>query len=693
MIRADALVIVNTGDVLAFNRLLESARGRGANISLSLPPTAFLAALPAEAEAALNKSASIQVHRGPVAPEALATYGPQAEIAARAWNRVRVGATPEATPLSVPPDREGPSWRLPTDPGSSQPATPGLFGGAPLSAPASQTSSYMAGRIAVSVVFVESTLMVGNCPVTEVHTEDWTAAEQTQVMAEIAEGAAFWTSRANRPQILTFTLENRGTRGTSCEPISRSSADTSLWVADALSGLGFPTSPSATFSTARSYANSRRAALGTDWAYTVFVVDSSADPDGKFTNNQFAFAYLNGPYMVMTYDNDGWGISRMNLVFAHETGHIFGALDEYASSNCTASERWGYLDVANASCNNGGNTADFSIMGEAAEQQNPSVDVSQSAREAIGWRNPSPLSGGLAVVDVVRNAQVTLTPASPDPSSDTTPTYSATASNVPFPASGTCCTSVSIARVASAEWAVDAGAFSTDGVGPGDGTFDEESESYTFTPPAAVSGGTHTFRTRATNDFGHVSTAATDSLTISGGGSTTVGGRNLRLTLQTSGAVQLAWDSGTAQTGYDLMRQGTTTIAIPLAGSATSHAETPADAFVCYQLIPRNGSTALGSSDALCALRGFAVPPGPSAITVHLNQSSTATVSWTAVVGATQYISYQPFALERSQVLAGGILTDTDATGGAPSCYAIVAQGITGNSNVVCAIPGTSTGL
>ncbi len=81
------------------------------------------------------------------------------------------------------------------------------------------------------------------------------------------------------------------------------------------------------------YKNDLRNQYQTDWAFTIFVVDSSADLDGKFADGKyFAYAYLGGPFMVMTYDNNGWGIEDMDRVTAHETGHIFMAGDQYGSA-------------------------------------------------------------------------------------------------------------------------------------------------------------------------------------------------------------------------------------------------------------------------------------------------------------------------------------------------------------------------
>ncbi|MGH8490734.1 MAG: hypothetical protein ACREXS_18195 [Gammaproteobacteria bacterium] len=383
----------------------------------------------------------------------------------------------------------------------------------------------MAGKVVYSVVFVESSGGTGNCSPADPQTENWSATRRTTVLSEISASLAFWTSRANSPRPLTFMLDNRGSRATSCEPITRAFNDffeRGKWIADVLTAQGYPATPSNHHTVARAFVNNRRLALGADWGLLILVVDSLTDTDGSFADGRSAGGDLNGPIQYLTYDNGGWGISRMNLVSLHETGHNFGALDEYASSGCSTSDRWGYLNVSNASCNNGGVTSDISVMGEGFELDNPSADVSTSARGALGWRNPAG-SGG-KIVDVVRTATVSLAPFTPDPTTDRTPTYSASAGNSPFPPGG-CNTlggicfrtpsPVTISKVQGTQWKLDSGSFTSNGVIPKDGGFDEETgEAYTFTPSSPVSIRTHTFRTRSINIFGHNSNAKSDTLTI-----------------------------------------------------------------------------------------------------------------------------------------------------------------------------------
>jgi hypothetical protein len=385
----------------------------------------------------------------------------------------------------------------------------------------------MAGDVAVSIVFVESSGGAGACSPADPQTETWTQPRRDQVVAEVQEATQFWATRTGRPR-LNFIIDDRGLQPTSCEPINRTarggSTGEALWVADTLSAMGFPATPSNYGTVARSFAHSRRVALDADWAFTIFVVDSLNDANGTFADGSFAYAYMNGPLMVTTYDNATWGISRMSIVIAHETGHIFGALDEYASSGCSTGDRWGYLAAANTSCNGGGNTQDLSIMGESHEQIHTQVDVSASARAAVGWRNPA-TGLGATVVDVVRTSNVSLPAFVPDPTSSTRPLYQATGGNAAFPPEGPrrlggysygYATPISVSEFAGALWRVDGGQYTYQGVslvGPTGGP----SQAYTFQPLNALSSGVHTFQTQSVNDFGHASNAASDTLSISPG--------------------------------------------------------------------------------------------------------------------------------------------------------------------------------
>jgi hypothetical protein len=138
----------------------------------------------------------------------------------------------------------------------------------------------------------------------------------------------------------------------------------------------------------RDYDNDLRAKYGTDWAFTIFVVDSSADSDNRFSDGYFAYAFLGGPFFVMTYGNSGYGPEYMDAVAAHEMGHIFFALDQYlTSANPLCDQRSGYLDVENQNSQHSDCSSNVnSIMrGGISPYRHSEIDPYGGGQ--VGWRD------------------------------------------------------------------------------------------------------------------------------------------------------------------------------------------------------------------------------------------------------------------------------------------------------------------
>ncbi len=184
---------------------------------------------------------------------------------------------------------------------------------------------------------------------------------------------------------------------TSYEPINRSSDDTWLPINEFLTSKGYAQS----FSGVYAFDDAQRLAHNTDWSYTIFVANSNHDADGEFTDGGFAWAYLGGPFTVMTYDNSNWGIGRMGQVLAHETGHIFYALDEYSGGeNYTAHS--GYYNTQNLNAYDGNPSPSSrvnSIMGESPGQDSAYATYTSSptSLQMIGWRD----TNGNHIIDVL----------------------------------------------------------------------------------------------------------------------------------------------------------------------------------------------------------------------------------------------------------------------------------------------------
>lgn len=415
-------------------------------------------------------------------------------------------------------------------------------------------SEYMLGSVTLTIILPESTGM---------GTEDWTQTEETSVVNEITEGCNDLTTYYNatghpasqRPT-WTYTLVSGRTDARAqvgVEPIAGNGPTSSslLWVDTIYDALGY--SAYSGLDQGRTYNGDKKAADGTDWAYTVFVADSSVDSDGKYLDGRFGYAYLGGPFEIMTYDNDGWGISSMNKVHRHESSHIFYGLDEYSGA-CACTDSSGYINYVDSNCTATGCPSNVDcIMKEAARQQN----VCSFTAGMIGWGDtdadhvPDP-------VDI--EPTTALTAYSPDPTTNSALTYTGSAAIATLTNQNIynyrC--DINVLRIANVQWRVDGGAWQS--ATPSDGTFNGLTENYTFTT-GALAPGSHTVETRAVDDVGQTdSTLASDTVTVQAGNPPGTpngsGGKSpLRGTRSDTAGTTLAvtWDTSCSPTASNLI--------------------------------------------------------------------------------------------------------------------------------------------
>jgi len=196
-------------------------------------------------------------------------------------------------------------------------------------AAAGPLSARITGRIAVGLVLVSGTtkkLELSN-------------AEQTKVVAEVQHGLSFLADKAPlRDVTFVHSIEHRTVTAPETTSGTTFEAFEAPWRDEALKHMGYPPG----LAGCRAYAEALRGSLGTNWAYVAFVT--------KYRLAHFAYASLGGPRMVMHYNNDGWGIDNFDRVFAHETGHIFNAPDEYKKSGCNCGGSWGFFGQPNSNC-------------------------------------------------------------------------------------------------------------------------------------------------------------------------------------------------------------------------------------------------------------------------------------------------------------------------------------------------------
>ena len=192
------------------------------------------------------------------------------------------------------------------------------------------TSARLTGSIAVGIVIVEG-------PTAALK---FSAAERTKVVAEVQNGLGWLGSQS--PAGVSWVYDIRiVTLAVPSGPDSlNSSQREALWRDPAMAQLGF----GAGMAGVTAYVESIRTAFNTTWGYCGFFT--------KYPLGHFAYASIGGPRLVMDYNNDGWGPDNIDRVFAHETGHVFGAPDEYAASNCNCGGSWGFYGKPNTNCAN-----------------------------------------------------------------------------------------------------------------------------------------------------------------------------------------------------------------------------------------------------------------------------------------------------------------------------------------------------
>ena len=238
-------------------------------------------------------------------------------LAGESWDN------PNALPPNGPHDSEGHHHN----------GSPGLNGehdhNGALADAGAPTSARLTGRVAVGLIIVEG-------PDANLK---FSAAERTKVVAEVQNGLG-WLGSYSTPAGVSWVYDIHVislNTAPGADDLSFGEKE-ALWRDPAMASLGYGSGMAGV----RKYVEDLRKEKKTDWAYCAFFT--------KYPVGWFAYASLGGPRLVMDYNNDGWGPDNIDRVFAHETGHIFNAPDEYSSSGCNCGGSWGYYGVPNSNC-------------------------------------------------------------------------------------------------------------------------------------------------------------------------------------------------------------------------------------------------------------------------------------------------------------------------------------------------------
>lgn len=470
----DSFVILNSTDVPTMLKNIEYIENNGGKIVHIFPPNILIGDIPLDKmDSIIGQNNIVEIRTDKIDTHTINKYDKITKIAAEVWNNVFKNSIKEknlVVPSSLKPlddartiNDKNKIVHMPIILSSTMSAPP--YG-----ATFYDTSEYMIGNIVVGIIFLESNGAI------DPNTESWSNAEESNVINEIVGGLNWWKLQDSRSK-LTFTYNINYKVPTRYEPISRSSYSDGLWIADAMTYLGFQNYANY-FDNVYDLNNYLRNRYDTDWAYTIFVVDSSKDPDGNFADGYSAYAWIGGPYVVMTYDNDGYGISNMDYVTAHETGHIFYATDEYNGYT----EYSGYLDAHDIE--NSGKIMHCPLC----------WGISSGTALQIGWRD----SDGDKIFDIIDFYPTSsLYVYSPDPTKDNTPTYKGMSTTTqtytnrnPYGSRH----NITVNKIKNVQYRTDGGYWIN--TTPKDGKFNGNIEDFIFTTPK-LSDGTHNFEVRS----------------------------------------------------------------------------------------------------------------------------------------------------------------------------------------------------
>lgn len=279
-----------------------------------------------------------------------------------------------------------------------------MFAANPLGATPYDTGEFLLGSVAVTPVFFESTGEI------DTQTQNWSEAEIQAAITKVTEGVNWWSDTLDTldtVHTLDFVIDETFARDpveTPYEPIDRPSSFFETYVGQFLTDQGYGNAGSLE-NAAHEFNNDQRLKYDTDWAFTLFMIDSSDDDDGLFASGgsfSAAFAYAGGLFVISPS-------TRPVSTISHEMGHIFWARDEYPGGGSWLDQR-GYYNTQNVNASDNptpGFTQELSIMRSGfplTEAYDAHVSPA-STLAMVGWQD-SDGDGVFDVLDVPLDLQV-----------------------------------------------------------------------------------------------------------------------------------------------------------------------------------------------------------------------------------------------------------------------------------------------
>lgn len=486
--QVQVFILMSRDNTFELNQVLSYISANDGRAIHIFPYQALFATVPAPLIPSLSNLPGVAlVSTQTVELTTVESYGPRARSFTAAWNSLITPqlVTPQVNSMAeAHPEDHNDAFTAPDLPpteetviAAARSVTPGYY----------QTSEYLAGSVAVGIILVESNGSI------DPSSENWTPDEKQLVFSEIMNGLNWWGQLEPRAR-LSFVYDDHFSNPlpTRYEPITRSYSEQQFWITEAMSALGYNTS--SYFTSVRDYNNALRTTYHTNWAFTIFVVDSSVDADNRFSDGFFAYAYLGGPFMVITSENNGYGSDNLDAVTAHEMGHIFYALDQYFGAYQPCTRRSGYLNIENSNSQYGNCPSNITSIMRGQIYPYITHAVDKYAAGQVGWRDTDgdnildPLDVELPVT--IDNFVI----------GDRRVMASGWTEIIPYPSPVR--SSITINTLTGLQYRFDQGGWQQ--ATADDGAFDETTESYALTSPV-LSPGLHTLEVTALDSLNNMS--------------------------------------------------------------------------------------------------------------------------------------------------------------------------------------------
>ena len=343
-------------------------------------------------------------------------------------------------------------------------------------------SQFMAGTVAVRLVLPESDGSLDRS------SEDWTPTQIEAVRSQVQQALDWWTAQLPLAR-LRFELRVEVVP-TAYEPITHGLSDEDRWIGDVLGRLGFPGTNH--FDQAYAAADDLRDELGADWATVIIVANSANHSSGYFADGRFAYAYINGPFLVLTSRVGAYGADHMAPVAAHELGHTFGALDQYSAARIDCTRRSGYLDAPtdNSQYSGCGTTLPSIMLEPMGAFAAGQIDASALAQ--LGYHD----SDADRLIDPLDTTPSLELQASTLASGSGRPVIHGSTRDLAFPS--TYHQDVTLNTISAVEYRIDGGHWIT--TTPADGAFDSALEGFSAELP--LYDGSYALELRALNSAG-----------------------------------------------------------------------------------------------------------------------------------------------------------------------------------------------